>query len=120
MLNPMARLMNVGLRMLDLAQIERVVEPTVAQRTAFDELKAVTAKADEQVRNSCSGKPPSTLPARLEAAEIRFGAMFEAIRAVRPAVDVFYKTLSEDQKRRFNAIRPDHDAQGSQCHQHDR
>jgi hypothetical protein len=120
MLNPMARFMTVGLKMLDLEQVERVVEPTNAQRPAFNELKAAVATAEEEIRNSCPGKPPATLPARLEAAETRFAAMAAGIRAVRPAVDAFYNTLSEKQKSRFDAIRPEHETQGSQRHQHGR
>jgi len=93
MLNPMARMMDAGLKMLDLDQIERAVRPTGAQRPAFDDLKAAVAKAEDRIRIACPGKPPMTLPARLEATEKRFAAMSAGLSAVRPKVDVFYNVL---------------------------
>lgn len=86
MLNPMARMMGAGLKRLDLDQIERAVKPTDTQRPAFNDLKAAVAKAENQIRNACPGKPPMTLPARLEVAEKRFAAMSAGLGAVRPKV----------------------------------
>lgn len=120
MWNPMAKMMGAGLKMLDLDQIEQTVKPTDAQRPAFNDLKAAVATAEDQIRNACPGKPPMTLPGRLEVAEKRFTAMSAGLSAVRPKVDAFYKTLSDDQKSCFNAIRPSHEEQGPQGHMHHR
>jgi hypothetical protein len=120
MLKPMARMMNAGLKVLDLEQIERTVKPTEAQRATFNDLKAVSSKAEEAIRKSCPGKPPSTLPGRLEAAERRLAATLAGMRVVRPAVDAFYAMLNEEQKSRFDAIRPDHGGQDGPHQQRDR
>ncbi len=116
MFMPIGKPMSVGLGALDIGSIERAVRPTEAQRTAFYELKAISAKAEEAVRRACPGKPPATPLARLEMVEKWLDAMLGAVRALRPALLPFHSTLSEEQKTRFDAVGPGK-GRGSQCHQ---
>jgi len=39
---------------------------------------------------------------RIDAVEMRLDAMVRAAKDVRPALDAFYATLSDEQKARFN------------------
>ena len=49
---------------------------------------------------------PSTPTGRLAAVQARLDAMLEAVKTERPAMDKFYSSLSDEQKARFNALRP--------------
>ena len=119
MLKPIGKPMSVGLGPLDIESIERAVKPTEAQRAAFDELKAISAKTEEMVRTSCAGEPPLTPSARLDTVEARLAAMLAAVRMLRPAVDAVYKTPSDEQKARFDGVGPG-EGHGSRCRHHDR
>jgi hypothetical protein len=44
--------------------------------------------------------------ARLDTVETQLKAMADAIEAVRPNLKNFYASLSDDQKARFNTMRP--------------
>jgi hypothetical protein len=57
----------------------------------------------ETVRSACSTERPITPPGRLAAAEKRLQAMLDAVKIVRPAMDAFYATLTEEQKARLYA-----------------
>jgi hypothetical protein len=60
------------------------------------------------------GKPMSV---GLGALDIdRLDAMLSAARTLRPALQAFYNTLSDDQKSRFDAVRPGK-GRGAGCHQ---
>ncbi len=45
---------------------------------------------------------PETIVARAEAVEKRMDAMLQAVRTMRPALDAFYATLSDEQKARLD------------------
>jgi hypothetical protein len=84
-----------------LGRLERITQPTAEQRPAFDKLKDGVAKASEIVRAACSTERPITPPGRLAAAEKRLTALLEAVRMVRPAMDEYYRSLSDEQKARL-------------------
>ncbi len=86
-----------------LDRLERVVKPTEAQRAKFDEFKAASDKAAEAMRAACPTDIPATMVGRVEAMEKRLDAMLEAVKTVRPALEAFYATLSDDQKADLNA-----------------
>jgi hypothetical protein len=117
MFMPIGKPMSVGLGVLDIDSIERAVRPSEAQRAALDELKAISAKAEDAVRKACPGKPPATPLARLDMVERRLDAMLGAIRTLRPALQSFYATLSDEQKKRFDAVGPSRRAGGAGCHE---
>jgi len=85
-------------------RISEVVQPTDAQRTALDELRAASAKAVNMLKAGCPRDLPSTPTGRLAAMENRLQVMLAAVQTVRPALERFYQSLSDEQKARFNAI----------------
>ncbi len=84
-------------------RIAELVKPTDAQRASFDEFKAASVKAAGIMRDACQAEIPATLPGRAEAMEKRMETMLQAIRAMRPALDAFYATLSDEQKARLDS-----------------
>ena len=90
-----------------IERLERVTQPTEAQRPVFDKLKDSVARAGEAMNPACpTGASPITPPGRLAAAEKRYEAILAAIRIVRPVLDEYYGGLSEEQKARLYASRP--------------
>ena len=53
---------------------------------------------------------PSIPTGRLAAMQSRLEVMLAAVRTVRPALDGFYQSLSDEQKARFNVVAPNDDA----------
>jgi hypothetical protein len=102
MCNPRA----AGLAEWRAEMIERTVKPTDAQRAAFNELKAASAKAADLIAAACPRDFPETSTARLEAMEKRLDAMLQAVKTVRPAFDAFYATLTDEQKAELNKAGP--------------
>ena len=97
-----------------IEQIALAVEPTDAQRAALDGLRAATAKALDVLKTACPNDLPSTPTGRIAAMQHRIDVMLLAVRTVRPALDAFYQTLSDEQKARFNAISPEEAAQSDE------
>ena len=91
-----------------LDRLERAVKPTEAQRAKFDEFKAASKKAAETMRAACPTDVPATMVGRMEAMEKRLDAMSQAIKTVRPALEAFYATLSDEQKAQLNSDRGRH------------
>jgi len=99
-----------------IERISEVVQPTDAQRTALDELRAASAKAVDML----SPKDLPSIPTgRLAAMESRLEIMLAAVKTVRPALESFYRSLSDEQKARFNAISPANDAEAAGKDQRD-
>lgn len=86
--------------------IERNVKPTDAQQAGLKVLQNATANAADILKSSCAPQDALTPPARLAAAEAKLDAMLQAIQAVRPALDNFYGSLTDEQKAAFDAIGP--------------
>ena len=87
-----------------IERISEVVQPTDAQRPALDELRAANAKAIDMLKAACPKDLPSIPTGRLAAMESRLQVMLAAVQTVRPALERFYQSLSDEQKARFNAI----------------
>ncbi|WGS22732.1 MULTISPECIES: Spy/CpxP family protein refolding chaperone [unclassified Bradyrhizobium] len=87
--------------------IERNVKPTDAQRASLDALRDAATKAEDTLKSSCPPTEARTPPARLAAVEARLDTMLQAIGTVRPALDAFYNSLSDEQKAAFDAIGPE-------------
>ena len=49
---------------------------------------------------------PQTPVARLDAVKTRLQAMADAINIIRPKLQAFYASLSDEQKARFNTMGP--------------
>jgi hypothetical protein len=85
-------------------RIDQIVKPSAAQRTRLDALAAANAKAADLIKAVCPSQLPNTPPGRLDAEGKRLNAMLQAVKAIRPALENFYSSLSDDQKARFNTI----------------
>jgi hypothetical protein len=93
-----------GLTDFPIEQIARQVEPTPDQQNLLAHLKATTEKAVQILQAACPNDLPATPTGRLAAMRIRVQAMLQAVQTVRPALDKFYASLSDEQKERFNAL----------------
>ncbi len=87
--------------------IERNVKPTDAQRTSLTVLQDAAVKAADTLKSSCPPAEARTPPARLAAVGARLDSMLQAIGTVRPALDNFYNSLTDEQKAAFDAIGPE-------------
>jgi LTXXQ motif family protein len=93
-----------GLADFPIEQIARQVQPTPDQQKLLDDLKAATANAVQTMQSACPNDLPATPTGRLAAMRVRVQAMLQAVQTVRPALDAFYASLSDEQKERFNAL----------------
>ena len=93
-----------GLTNLPIEQIEEVVKPDDAQAAELDKLDDAAGKAVSILQAACPVETPLTPLGRLEAVETRLKAMIEAANTVKPALDSFYASLSNEQKARFNRL----------------
>ncbi len=84
-------------------RLEQVIKPTDAQRTKFDELKTASNKAANIMRSACPTEFPKTAVARMEVMEKHADAMLQAIKTVRPTMEAFYATLTDEQKTRLDS-----------------
>ena len=91
---------------LPAQRIEQVVQPTAQQQSAFDDLKKAAQKAGDQLQASCPTAVPQSPVARVDTVETRLTAMADAIKSVRPDLQNFYASLSDEQKAKFNTIGP--------------
>jgi hypothetical protein len=96
-----------GITAWPIASIEQAVRPTSEQRALLDELKSAAAKAADAFKESCGDSYAMTPPGRLRSMTNRISATLEAVRIVRPALEKFYNSLSDEQQARFNALGPD-------------
>ena len=101
-----------------IQRIEQVVRPTAQQRSALDGLKDTSAKAADALKSSCPTTFPSTAASRLDAVEARLEAMDQAVKAIRPALDTFYTSLTDEQKARFNTMGQSQSGTGQIAHRH--
>ena len=93
-----------GLATLPIEKIADVVKPTDAQADGLKQLQDATGKAVSLLQAACPEDVPLTPPGRLAAMEKRLQAMVEAAKTVKPALDGFYASLSNEQKARFDRI----------------
>ena len=91
---------------LPVQRVEQAVKPTQQQQDALEKLKAASTEAASQLQASCPTQSPQTPIDRFDAVGKRLNAMAEAIKTVRPALADFYSSLTDEQKARFNNLRP--------------
>jgi Spy/CpxP family protein refolding chaperone len=84
-------------------RLEQVIKPTDAQRAKFDEIKTASNKAADIMRSACPTEFPKSAVARMEVMEKHADAMLQAIKTVRPAMEAFYATLSDEQKTKLDS-----------------
>jgi len=89
---------------LPVQRVEQTVEPRGQQEQAWEKLKAVSAKAAEELGASCPAQIAENPVARLDAMSNRLQAMVQAIETLRPALSSFYASLGDEQKAKFNSL----------------
>jgi hypothetical protein len=102
MMNRMCGPSAAGFAEWRINRIEEIIKPTDAQKAKFEEFKTASNKAAEIMRAACPTSMPLTMPGRMEAMEKRTEAMLQSIKTVRPALDAFYATLSDEQKAQLD------------------
>lgn len=95
-----------GITAWPIAAIAEAVQPSREQKRLLDDLKKAAEAAAEAFRRACPESLPMTPPGRLQAMTMRLQATLDAVKIVRPALQAFYASLSDEQKARFNEIRP--------------
>jgi hypothetical protein len=95
-----------GVTDLPIDRIAQAVQPTPEQQGDLDELKTASAGAADGLKANCPTYQALTPTGRAEAMEKRFTAMLDAVRIVQPALVKFYDELNDEQKARFNTLRP--------------
>jgi len=93
-----------------IEQIAQTVEPDPTQQAALNDLKDATGRALGVLQAACPHDLPSTPPGRLEAMRKRIDAMLQAVSIVRPVLEKFYNSLSDEQKARLNTVGPNEQA----------
>ena len=93
-----------GLTDFPIERIAEQVQPTQDQQALLNDLKGATVKAVQILQAACPNDLPGTPTGRLTATRARVSAMLQAVQTVRPALDKFYASLSDEQKQRFNAL----------------
>ncbi|MGY4477825.1 exonuclease VII large subunit [Bradyrhizobium sp. USDA 3364] len=95
-----------GVAAWPLADIARAVRPSQQQRALLDDLKTSAAEAANVFKDTCADSYAMTPTGRLRSMLSRISATLEAIKIVRPALENFYSSLSDEQQARFNALGP--------------
>jgi hypothetical protein len=95
-----------GVTAWPLQKIAEAVQPNAEQRQLLDDLRKASEQAAAQFKEACPDSVPMTPPGRLAAMIQRLQGTDQAIQTVKPALEAFYNSLSDEQKARFNEIGP--------------
>jgi hypothetical protein len=87
-------------------EIEARLHLNDTQRAALEVLQNASTEAADMLKSACQPDDGLTPPARLAAIAKRLDTMLQAVKLVRPALEDFYATLSDEQKAQFEAIGP--------------
>ena len=95
---------NNAVPVIAIDQIDKAVQPDAKQRAALLALRDAATKADDAILASCPSRAPLTPPGRLDVVRARLQGMLNGVGIVRPALQDFYASLSDEQKARFDAL----------------
>jgi hypothetical protein len=97
-----------GITAWPFADIESKVGLNADQKQLLGDVRKASLDAAAVFKASCPPENafPLTPPGRLSAMTARLDATLQAVQTVRPALDQFYNSLSDEQKERFNEIGP--------------
>jgi hypothetical protein len=87
-----------------LGPIETAVQPDAKQQTSLAALRDAAGKADDAILASCPKQAPLTPTGRLDAVKARLQAMANGVDLIKPPLQDFYASLSDEQKARFDAL----------------
>jgi len=85
--------------------IQRALRPTDDQRKNLQMLYGASMDMAQFLTSTCPAETPATPMARLDAASDRVMALLHAAMNIEPMLGGFYVSLSDQQRRRFNAVR---------------
>jgi hypothetical protein len=88
-------------------RIAEAVRPNAEQKKLLTEMEQAADEAADRLKQACPDSLPMTPPGRLQAMTIRLQATLDAVKLVRPPLEKFYESLSDEQKARFNEIGPE-------------
>jgi len=86
------------------SEIEARLHLNDSQREGLDALQRMSALARNTLNFNCQPDENLEPPDRLATADTRLHAMLDAIKLLRPALDDFLATLSDEQKAQFETI----------------
>lgn len=97
-----------GITAWPFADIEQKVGLNADQRQLLGDVRKASQDAAAVFKASCPQENafPLTPPGRLAAMTARIDATLQAVQTVRPPLEKFYVSLSDEQKERFNEIGP--------------
>jgi hypothetical protein len=97
-----------GITAWPFADIERKVGLDAGQKQLLGDVRKASQDAAAVFKASCPPENtfPLTPPGRLDAMIARLDATLQAVQTVRPALEKFYSSLSDEQKERFNQLGP--------------
>ncbi len=97
-----------GVTAWPFGDIERKVGLNGEQKQLLDDVRRASEDAAAAFKASCPADNafPLTPPGRLAAMTARLDATLQAVQTVRPALETFYASLSDEQKERFNLLGP--------------
>jgi hypothetical protein len=97
-----------GVTAWPFADIERKVGLNAEQKDLLGEIRKASQDAAAVFKASCPPDDtfPLTPPGRLDAMLARLEATLQTVQTVRPALENFYASLSDEQKERFNELGP--------------
>jgi hypothetical protein len=84
--------------------IERVLQPTKAQRALLEQLRQTSLGLAQFVASTCPKEMPRTALQRLDAVKDRLAVLRYAASNITPVFDRFYASLSESQRARFQRL----------------
>jgi hypothetical protein len=106
-----------GVTAWPFADIERKVSLNAEQSRLLGDVRTASQDAAAVFKASCPAENafPLTPPGRLAAMTARLDATLQAVQTVRPALEKFYNSLSDEQKERFNQLGPKDTATNAQA-----
>jgi hypothetical protein len=106
-----------GVTAWPFADIERKVGLNADQRQLLGDVRAASQDAAAVFKASCppDNAFPLTPPGRLDAMIARLNATLQAVQTVRPPLENFYNSLSDEQKERFNHLGPKNTAANAEA-----
>jgi hypothetical protein len=106
-----------GITAWPFADIERKVGLNADQKQLLGDVRKASEDAAAVFKASCPQENafPLTPPGRLGAMTARLDATLQTVQTVRPALEKFYDSLSDEQKERFNEIGPKNTAANAEA-----
>jgi hypothetical protein len=89
---------------LPAEKIRQAIQPTEAQRAAFDDLAKASFAAAQLIQSSCPAQTASTAPERLSRMQARLDAMSKAVISLEWPLEKLYDALDAAQKARLDAL----------------